>query len=195
MGETYAHEKALIRRRLEAGRSVLSAADVARLSAAACARVLAMPAFARARHVVVYAAMGNELDPAVIAERAAEQGKTVYHPRPSGERPGFAAASAGAGGPGRPITVLSPRVDGVLFVVPGVAFDARGVRLGRGLGWYDRALAEHPHGVRIGLGYDFQIVPDLPEAPWDIRMHAVVSEARVIGEPPSDGRPMKENRQ
>jgi 5-formyltetrahydrofolate cyclo-ligase len=179
MGETYAHEKSLVRHRLEAGRSVLPPAEVARLSAVACARVLGMPTFARARHVVVYAAMGNELDPSLIADRAVAEGKTVYHPRTNGEPPGFVAT---AGQDAMPL--LSATFDRVLFVVPGVAFDRRGVRLGRGLGWYDRALAEHPRGVRIGLGYDFQIVADLPEAPWDIRMHAVVSEARVIGEPP-----------
>src|ERR1051326_8393722 len=184
MGETYAHEKGLVRRRVEAGRSVLPAAEVARMSAVACARVLGLPVFARARHVVVYTAMGNELDPSVIAERAVADGKTVYHPRTDGERPGF-VATAGEGartcGAGNP---LSESLDAVLFVVPGVAFDRRGVRLGRGFGWYDRALVGHPRGARIGLGYDFQIVAELPETPWDIRMHAVVSEARVIGEPP-----------
>jgi len=184
MGETYAHEKSLIRRRLEAGRSVLPPAEVARLSAAACARVLGMPTFACARHVVVYVAMGNELDPSLIADRAVAEGKTVYHPRAADERPEFvAAAGRNAEGPGA-MPLLSATLDRVLFVVPGLAFDRRGARLGRGLGWYDRALAEHSRGVRIGLGYDFQIVADLPEARWDIRMHAVVSEARVIGEPP-----------
>src|SRR5206468_9474683 len=89
----------------------------------------------------------------------------------------------GTGAPGA-ADLPSGSLDGVLFVVPGVAFDRRGVRLGRGFGWYDRALAEHGRGARIGLGCDFQIVAELPEAPWDIRMHAVVSEARVIGDPP-----------
>jgi len=68
----------------------------------------------------------------------------------------------------------------VLFLVPGVAFDARGVRLGRGIGWYDRALERHPRSIRVGLAYGFQVVSRLPEAPWDVRMHAIVTEAGLI---------------
>src|ERR1043166_9487996 len=97
MGETYAHDKGLIRRRIEAGRSGLSPSEVARLSAAACDQVLGMPVFARARHVVVYAVMGNELDPSVIATRAVAAGKTVYHPRREGERPGFVMTAEKSG--------------------------------------------------------------------------------------------------
>ena len=67
-----------------------------------------------------------------------------------------------------------------MFLVPGVAFTPCGVRLGRGVGWYDRALGRHPRGIRIGLAYGFQVVPRLPEAPWDVRMHAVVTESRSI---------------
>jgi 5-formyltetrahydrofolate cyclo-ligase len=75
---------------------------------------------------------------------------------------------------------LDPTAEAVLFLVPGVAFDPRGVRLGRGDGWYDRAFARHPGGVRLGLAYEFQVLADLPEAPWDVRMHGVVTDARVI---------------
>ena len=64
--------------------------------------------------------------------------------------------------------------------MPGLAFDARGVRLGRGAGCYDRGLARHPHAARIGLAYEMQVVPALPEAAWDVRMDAVVTEARVL---------------
>ena len=65
-------------------------------------------------------------------------------------------------------------------MVPGVAFDPRGVRLGRGAGCYDRALARHPTALRVGLAYEMQVVPSLPEATWDVPMDAVVTEARVL---------------
>jgi 5-formyltetrahydrofolate cyclo-ligase len=78
-------------------------------------------------------------------------------------------------------------------VVPGVAFDLRGARLGRGRGWYDRALARYPAGTRLGLAYEFQVVPALPEAPWDVRMHALVTEARLIGEAAGASRAHKED--
>jgi len=184
MGDTYDQDKRLIRGRLQASRSQLSAGEVARLSARACARLLASPIFARARHLAAYAAADNELDPALLIEAALAAGKNVYLPVTSRERFEFVTVPAARPGPeaglppGGPC--LPPEVDDVVFLVPGVAFDARGVRLGRGVGWYDRALGRHPRGIRIGLAYEFQVVPSLPEAPWDVRMHAIITEAGVI---------------
>jgi 5-formyltetrahydrofolate cyclo-ligase len=175
MGESYEQEKHRLRRRVEAVRAALSTADVARLSAAVAARVVAMPALATARHVVVYAAMRNELDPSAIAEHARNAGKALYRPTARDEPPGFVSLDGSRLG-------LPRGAEHVLVLVPGVAFDARGARLGRGVGWYDRVLADHPRAVRVGLAYDFQVVPSVPEDPWDIRMHAVVTDARLIGE-------------
>ena len=187
MGDTYDQDKRLIRDRLRASRSRLSSGEVARLSARACARLLASPVFARARHIAAYAAADNELDPALLVEAALAAGKNVYLPVTSRERFDFVGVPVArpgqeAGGapepPGGPC--LPPEADGVLFLVPGVAFDARGVRLGRGIGWYDRALERHPRSIRVGLAYGFQVVSRLPEAPWDVRMHAIVTEAGLI---------------
>jgi 5-formyltetrahydrofolate cyclo-ligase len=185
MGEAYADDKRLIRRRMEARRRELTSAEVASLSAAACERVLRLPAFAAALHVVAYAAIENELDPAVITDVSRAGGKAVYYPDVEGTVPGFVRDS------GRPAALES--ADAVLFLVPGVAFDLHGARLGRGRGWYDRALARYPAATRLGLAYEFQVVPDLPEAPWDVRMHALVTEARLIGEAPGTARAQKED--
>ena len=54
-----------------------------------------------------------------------------------------------------------------LIVVPGMAFDKEGHRLGRGRGYYDRFLAQHPHTHTIGLCFDFQLVPEVPSEPHD----------------------------
>lgn len=142
------------------------------MSAEACARVTGLPSFTQAQHIVAYAAMDGELDPAPLVAAALAAGKSVYLPATGADR--FERTDAGARSP------LSPTTDDVVFLVPGLAFDPRGVRLGRGRGWYDRLLAQHPRGIRIGLAYEFQVVPCLPEAPWDVRMHAVVTEARLL---------------
>lgn len=155
------------------------------MSAEACARVTGLPSFREAHHIVAYAAMDGELDPAPLVTAALAAGKSVYLPVTGAD--GFARPDPGAGAP------LSPTTDDVVFLVPGLAFDPRGVRLGRGAGWYDRVLARHPRGTRIGLAYEFQVVPCLPEAPWDVRMHAVVTEARFLG-PALAHRALKETR-
>ena len=62
-----------------------------------------------------------------------------------------------------------------LIVVPGVAFDLRGNRLGRGRGYYDRFLCHHLNVKRIGICFDFQLVDEVPSEDFDIRMDEVLS--------------------
>jgi 5-formyltetrahydrofolate cyclo-ligase len=62
-----------------------------------------------------------------------------------------------------------------LIVVPGVAFDRKGNRLGRGRGYYDRFLCQHLEVKRIGICFDFQLVDEVPSEPFDIRMDEVLS--------------------
>ena len=62
-----------------------------------------------------------------------------------------------------------------LVVVPGLAFDKRGNRLGRGKGYYDRFLARIPKKTKsIGLAYSFQILPSVPTAGWDKKVDRVI---------------------
>ena len=188
MGEDHAETKDALRRRLRAARGALPARVAAELGAAACARVLGLPAFMAARAVVAYAPVENEVDPGTLVAAALAAGKPVYYPRRTsdgleflqsgqeGLAPGWSAIPEPVDGTPLPVATG----EGVVFLVPGIAFDARGVRLGRGAGCYDRGLARPPHAVRIGLAYEMQVVPSLPEAAWDVRMDAVVTEARVL---------------
>jgi 5-formyltetrahydrofolate cyclo-ligase len=76
--------------------------------------------------------------------------------------------------------VAPPDLD--LVVVPGVAFDEGGRRLGRGRGFYDATLAAlRPTTATVGLAFDAQVVPSVPSGPHDARLHAVVTERRWLG--------------
>jgi len=187
MGESHEQAKRLLRQRVRAIRLGLRAEEIARCSTAVSARLLELRLYTAARRVVAYAAVDNEVDPGGIAVAAARAGKMVYYPRMTEDGVEFARADPAELRPGwRGIPEPPAREplalpgDGVLFLVPGVAFDPRGARLGRGLGCYDRALARYPGAARVGLAYEFQVEPHLPEATWDIRMHAIVTEARVL---------------
>ena len=61
-----------------------------------------------------------------------------------------------------------------LIVVPAVAFDRRGGRLGRGKGFYDRLL-ESTRAAKIGVGYEFQLLDQLPTEPHDVPMDIVIT--------------------
>ncbi len=78
-----------------------------------------------------------------------------------------------AGLPATPLAQIS------LLVVPGVAFDLQGDRLGWGKGFYDRVLWRF-RGVRIGLAYDFQILEKIPTVASDEKVNLVISELREV---------------
>jgi 5-formyltetrahydrofolate cyclo-ligase len=68
-----------------------------------------------------------------------------------------------------------------LAIVPGVAFDTEGGRLGFGMGFYDRLLGQLRQAIpKIGMAFEFQVVPRLPRQAHDIRLDAIVTERRVI---------------
>jgi 5-formyltetrahydrofolate cyclo-ligase len=68
----------------------------------------------------------------------------------------------------------------MVVFVPGVAFDVRGNRLGRGKGWYDRLLEKSGRATFVALAYDFQIVDAVPSEDWDQRVHYLITERRII---------------
>ena len=81
----------------------------------------------------------------------------------------------------KPITnqIPTPMSDLDLVVLPGVAFDEQGHRLGMGKGYYDRALASY-EGVKVGLAYEFQILKDVPWGEHDVTCDWIVTEKRLI---------------
>jgi 5-formyltetrahydrofolate cyclo-ligase len=186
MGQLDDEERRRLRAALRAERTRLPQEVAARLATEASARVSELPCYASARGLVAYAAAGNELDPRPLVAAALANGKAVYFPRRVGDTLEFLRATPDALRPGshgllEPVAgePLSGNAAGIVFVVPGLGFDERGVRLGRGTGCFDRALARFASAIRIGLAYEFQILSHLPEAPWDVRMDIVVTDARV----------------
>jgi 5-formyltetrahydrofolate cyclo-ligase len=67
-----------------------------------------------------------------------------------------------------------------VLLTPLVGFDRRGRRLGQGGGYYDRWFAAHPEAMRIGIAWSVQEVDALPVDPWDMPLHAIVTEKEWI---------------
>jgi 5-formyltetrahydrofolate cyclo-ligase len=173
-----------------AGRASLPSQERASSSRAIASRLESLPAWSRARTVALYAAMGAEVETADIERRARTAGKRVVWPRllPSGAPMQFVCCAAAdlVVGPSRALEppASAPAVPGEevdLVLVPGVAFDPRGGRLGRGRGHYDATLALLPRGAfRAGLAFESQVVPAVPVEAHDERLDAVVTEERVL---------------
>jgi len=67
-----------------------------------------------------------------------------------------------------------------IVTVPGIAFDAKGYRIGYGSGYYDRFLQKCPKALWLGLAFEAQLIPDAFPEKWDIPVHQIVTEKRII---------------
>jgi 5-formyltetrahydrofolate cyclo-ligase len=174
----------------------LSSEDRASLSHTIAARVIALEAFERARTLALYSPMGAEVDTAEIAQAAAAGGKRVAYPRIVQGRRALELAACGpdvlrpgdlhtreppADAPAIPMSEIDA------IIVPGVAFDASGHRLGRGRGHYDATLASLPaRAVRVGLAFEMQMAPAVPQEEHDVALDIVVTETAVRFRVPGD---------
>jgi len=75
--------------------------------------------------------------------------------------------------------VLAPH-DVDLVLVPGLAFDERGHRIGYGAGFYDRLLPLLGRALTVGIAFDFQLVAEIPDTPGDAPVALLVTDARVL---------------
>ncbi len=67
-----------------------------------------------------------------------------------------------------------------LIIVPGVAFDRQGNRMGRGRGFYDRLLKSTPNAYKVGVAFDFQMIDIVPTEPFDVPMDEVIFEVSTV---------------
>jgi len=74
--------------------------------------------------------------------------------------------------------ICSGNVD--LVIVPGVAFDHKKNRLGRGKGYYDRFFRKNGNVLKIGVGFDFQLLTKIPSTKMDIKMDKIVTASKII---------------
>lgn len=188
--EKIAAEKRAHRERARAARCALEPAFCAAAADSAAELVLALPELRAARIVLAYVATPEELDLAPVVEALHGAGKSVALPRVEGRgvlgihlfEHGDELEAGPFGGIPQPLD-SAPRVplaaiDAV--IVPGVAFDLAGRRLGYGGGFYDRLLPQlRPDCIRIGIAYDEQIADELPVAEHDERVRVVITPTRV----------------
>jgi 5-formyltetrahydrofolate cyclo-ligase len=183
-------DKAALRREVLSRRAAL--ADREARSAAIQDFTGALPEFERAAVVAMYVGVGAEVATGRLLGRALERGSTVCVPWRDGNDLYLARllspdelvpVSFGLLEPPRELalTRLVSPADADLMLIPGVAFDRNGGRLGHGKGFYDRLLERAGAGpLRVALAFECQLVETVPMMTGDERMDLIVTENGVL---------------
>ena len=169
-------------------RSSMEKAEVLEKSSKACAVFLKSEIYKNAKQIMLYMPLGNETDTTDIINRAFADGKKLNLPvtdAKTGEiTPCYfekdSEFSKGA------FSIKEPCIKDIadlsnidVILVPGIAFDRTGVRVGFGKGCYDRLLKK-TSAVKVGFCYDFQLCDKIPSEEHDVKMDYIITENGII---------------
>jgi len=186
-------EKRVLRRAMSDRRGALAPEERADRSRQAARRLVELPELAGARAVAGFVAIRSEIDPAEALAEVGRRGATVVYPRVSTGQPrlrfhwvaGPDDLRPGAYGilePQEACPEVAPR-DLDVILLPGLAFDAAGRRLGYGGGYYDEVggvVRREGRALLLGVGFDFQLIDRCPADDGDVTIDGVVTDARVV---------------
>lgn len=183
-------QKKTLRAQLRQTMMEIPPAALARASAAACELLVATPEFQAASTVMIFLPLKHEIDTRTLALRAWQQQKIVTVPLVSYEQKHMIPVELRSleesmntdhygvrtpqGAP-HPIETID------LVVMPGLGFDRHGHRIGRGLGFYDRFLAQKNFaGSSCGIAMEQQVVEDIPITQHDMPLNMLVTDRQVL---------------
>lgn len=184
-------DKKTLRKNLLKQRESLPWLEVQGKSHEVTQRLLFLPEYKKAETILIYLAFNKELDTSAFMQTAWQQKKKIVVPvcQPQdrslllSQLLAFNELAPGTWGIPEPkAEFLRPvpvqQID--LLIIPGVAFDSQGYRLGYGGGYFDRFLPTiRPDCTKVGLAYDFQLLDELPREPHDTAVDVIVTECRT----------------
>ncbi len=154
-------------------------------SALIAEKFLSLPEVKKAKSILLYFPHKNEVDTTFIIEELLKEGKDVVLPKVVGfhiypiKISNLASLKSGYAGIKEPEGEKYPLENIDIIVVPAIAFDIHGHRLGYGKGYYDRLLSK-VNALKIGLAYNFQVLEKLPSEPHDIPVDLIVTPTKII---------------
>ncbi|WP_291057892.1 5-formyltetrahydrofolate cyclo-ligase [Dialister sp. UBA1703] len=178
-----------IRRKMLALRRALSDDEAVKKAESLTSWILTLPEYKKAKRIMAFLAMKGESNLDGLIARALSDGKEVYVPVCLPERQmeagrlldmdHFVRGPLGLRDLPKGYDTVSPeKLD--LVLVPGVACDREGNRLGMGAGYYDRYLVHVPFEKRIAALWDFQVAEAIPSEPFDERIAKIVTDKGII---------------
>jgi 5,10-methenyltetrahydrofolate synthetase len=172
-----------LRQQIRTQKRRLSAAELAVMSEDICSKVLALASWQEAGTLLLYYPLPDEVDVRLLIKDAFESGKKVLLPVVKGDElelrlyEGEASLKEGSFGIMEPTGPLFAPIhyDEIeLAIIPGMAFDSAGHRLGRGKGYYDRLLPNLRDAKLIGVCFPFQFLEEVPAEAHDISVCKVI---------------------
>lgn len=148
--------------------------------------ILQLPEYKKATHIYAYVSYNEEVSTFAFLESVLRSGKTLCVPKVYGEIMKFHIITSledlkpGAYGILEPCNDLIDEKNSGFMLLPGLAFDRAGHRLGYGGGFYDKYLSEHKDFIKVAAAYDFQVVSKVNYESQDIPVDVVVTEDEVI---------------
>ena len=188
MSTSVTGEKSNLRAEVTSRRRARSAPDRALAAEAIALHAAALPALVRARRVAAYLSMPSEPGTAPLLEMLVGRGVEVLVPVSQPDRsldwaayvPGDVADGAlGVPAPDGPTLGREALATCEVALVPGLAVDHAGNRLGRGAGYYDRALADFT-GVTCAVVFEDELLPHVPSEPHDRPVDLVLTPSGVF---------------
>lgn len=176
--------KSLLRQYIRAQKRQHAAAELAAMSKEICNRVFASAWWQEASTLLLYYPLSDEVDVRPLIREAFEEGKRVLLPVVKGEElvlhlyEGESSLREGAFGimePQGPLFATEYYDEIDVAIIPGMAFDGAGHRLGRGKGFYDRLLPKLESAKLVGVCWPFQLLDEVPAEPHDIPVEEVIS--------------------
>ena len=173
-------DKQTIRQAMRARKKTLTEAEILRRSELLCRMVLETKEYQTADTIYGYLPFNQEVNLRPLLAQALSDGKQVALPKCYRSEMRFVLITdldqvqKSTNGAPAPIADAPVASDpSALVLVPGIAFDAQGYRIGYGGGYYDRFLSAEPQHPTIALCYDFQLIPQLPHESHDISVDTV----------------------
>ena len=184
--------KSCLRKEVLAKRNAMTEKERKRESELLTEAVIQHPLFAASEMVLLFAGYGSEVDTSEILREAFVSGKQVYLPKVvSGSdiptmifyriesrdllQGGYRGIPEPAGDTEQYV-FSEPEADRTFVLLPGVAFDRQGNRMGYGKGFYDRFLAEYPALIKrtLAIGFACQLVEQIPTEEYDIKPNSIL---------------------
>ncbi|HHU75013.1 MAG TPA: 5-formyltetrahydrofolate cyclo-ligase [Clostridiales bacterium] len=184
-----------IRKNILKERSLLSESQRREFNQAIYQRLINSDLYQKSKIIFAFASFGSEVDTWTILDHAMHEGKRVYLPRVEGKIMNFYELKDIQSLEPSKFGILEPKTEEAnrylvetdpnqikVMIMPGLAFDTKGNRIGYGAGYYDKYLNSFPkdHFIKAAIAYDFQIFDYLVSDPYDIPVDIIITPSKYL---------------